>query len=346
MLGVMLVIPEEQTIPYHFIFVGFTLLYGFRLWSPAVTVAVLALVTVTTGALFLTVYLEGRVAANELAEVPLMPAIVGAMAWHAQRRAAAQHRMEELVALESSRLMRQREFLRDASHSIRTPVTIARGHVELLIPGLTDAESRADADEVLRQLERIDHLAGRLLSIEQLQDAGELQRAVLDASSLVEAAGRRWSHSIPRRWSVEARQPCPVIADERRLDEALDALVKNALRFTGPQDPIRLSCRREAQAVLIEVADGGPGIPAEDRERVFDRFFHRHPAGEEPGTGLGLALVRAIARAHGGDAEATEAPEGGALLRIRLPLAVATTAPPPRSHAERSEREGRMTPTG
>ena len=91
--------------------------------------------------------------------------------------------------------------------------------------------------------------------------------------------------------------------------------------FFVPHDVIRLSARRDGDGVAVEVADSGPGIPAGDRDRVFDRFFHRHPSGTEPGTGLGLALVYSVARAHGGRASAGEAPEGGALLTLHLPVA-------------------------
>lgn len=312
--------PHDLTTPYHLLWLATMLVYGFRLWPPKVFFPILSVLTLISTLLFLLPYLEGHMAGHELGEIPLMPLIIGLGGWHAWRRSQAQRRVEELAALESSRLDRQREFLRDSSHAIRTPVTIARGHVELIAMGTDDEKVAADTTEVLHQLDRLTHLAGRLLAIEQLATSEALDAEPLDAREFLETVGRRWSAAAPRAWVVDAVPSGQLLADVRRLEEAVDALVENALRFTAPGEVIRLSVRPDGDAALIEVADSGPGIPAEDRARVFDRFFQRHPRGEEPGTGLGLALVAAVASAHAGAARAGSAPEGGALLTLRLPL--------------------------
>jgi signal transduction histidine kinase len=322
MVAAMLLVRHQMTIPYHFIFVSFTLLYGFRLWSPGVTLAVLLLLTAVTGGIFLDTYLAGDVALDELAEVPLMPAIVGAMVWHAHRSAAARHRLEELATLESSRLQRQRDFLRDSAHAIRTPVTIARGYVELIQTGSREPRQVGeDTAEVLHQLDRLHRLAARLLAIEALQttDRGTVETVAL--GRFAAEKGRRWSNSAPRRWRVVPAAGHAVRVDPIRLEEALDAMVENALRFTSPDDVIRIEARDEDAWVRLEVADSGPGIPVEDRRRVLERFFHRPPRGEEPGTGLGLALVAAVADAFGADVHVGEAPEGGALVALSFPAA-------------------------
>ena len=317
------------TWPYHLVWVSLALLYGFRLWPPKVFWPIIAVITVVTAANFLAAYQRQYTSLDELTEIPLMPLLVGIGMHHAWRRREAHRRVEELAALESSRLERQREFLRDSSHAIRTPVTIARGHVDLLRMTTTDPEATEDLDVVLHQLDRLSHLAGRLLSIEQLQTTRALERAPLEVGPFLEQLGRRWSVSAPRTWVVQTPWTGVVRADERRLEEAVDALVENALRFTAEGGTVRLACRREGSTAVIEVADDGPGIPAEDREAVFERFFHRHPKGEEPGTGLGLALVAAVATAHGGEATAGAAPEGGALLTLRIPLVVLSGGPSP-----------------
>lgn len=318
---------HNLTWPYHLIWVSLGLLYGFRIWPPRVFVPLITAIAVLTAANFVVAYAQGFTSLDELTEIPLMPLLVGIGAMAAWRRSEAQRRVEELAALESSRLDRQREFLRDTSHAIRTPVTIARGHVDLLRMTTTDEESREDLDVVLHQLERLSHLAGRLLAIEQLQTTKMLDRVTLDVRAFTDQVGRRWAVSAPRRWVVRAEPAGTVRADAHRLEEAVDALVENALRFTAEGGTVRLSCRQDGQDAVIEVADDGPGIPEPDRAVVFDRFFHRHPKGEEPGTGLGLALVQAVAAAHGGSATAGVAPEGGALLRLRIPLTAMSSAP-------------------
>ncbi|HET9658616.1 MAG TPA: HAMP domain-containing sensor histidine kinase [Kineosporiaceae bacterium] len=340
MLLQMWLTPDDLTTPYHLMWVATILLYGFRLWPPRQFFPVLGVLTVLTGLLFLRPFLAGHISWDEMSEVPLMPLIVGLGAWHAWRRSQAQRRVEVLAALESSRLDRQREFLRDASHAIRTPVTIARGHVELLARQTDDEDVAADTAEVLHQLDRLTHLAGRLLVIEQLATTEALDAQLLDPGQFLEKIGRRWSTAVPRSWVVDTAPAGTLLADVRRLEEAVDALVENALRFTGPQDVIRLSTRTEPGFAVIEVADSGPGIPPEDRTRVFDRFFHRHPRGEEPGTGLGLALVQAVAVAHLGAASAGSAPEGGALLTLRLPLHL----PAPARHEIRAPLSPVLTP--
>jgi signal transduction histidine kinase len=320
MLILMFLLPDQQTVPYHLIFVTFTLLYGYRIWSARSTVVVLGAITVITGAMFVRVYLMGHVSLDEVAEIPLMTLIVGGMAWHAQRSASAQRTVQELARLEASRVERQRDFLRDTAHAIRTPVTIARGNIELIQMDSPDNDQlREDTDEVLHQLDRLHQMAKRLLVIEALQTSDLFAAEQVDVSTLVTQAARRWSGVTARTWVIDGSMHAVATVDELRLEEAVDAMVENALRFTQPGGRIRISCTASATSVTIEVADDGPGIPPEDRERVFDRFFHRHPIGAEPGTGLGLALVSAVSTTFGGAAWADAAPEGGALISLRLP---------------------------
>jgi signal transduction histidine kinase len=319
MLLVMWQTRHGMTIPYHFIFVTFALVYGFRLWPARAAISILVGLTAVTGLVFGAALLNGEVSWDEMAEIPLMPLIVAFMVWHALRGAAARREVEQLAALEAGRLDRQREFLRDTSHAIRTPVTIARGHVQLLTASVTDPEHVQDADEILHQLDRLNGLAGRLLSIEQLQTAPATSYEPVDIQSCVSVSSRRWATAVHRRWVLDIRPAGVAATDEHRLVEALDALVENALRFTGENDVVRLSTYADGSWAVIEVADSGPGVPHEDRQRIFERFFHRHPRGEEPGTGLGLALVHAVATTHGGSVVVVDAPEGGALFRLRLP---------------------------
>jgi signal transduction histidine kinase len=193
-----------------------------------------------------------------------------------------------------------------------------------------DAEKetvRTDADEVVHQLDRLSELAGRLLLMEALDTTGVLVREVVDIGALLARVGEHWRSAVPREWRISASSPLLVSADVGRLEEALDALIENAVRFTTESDTIRLSAHVHDGFVVLAVADSGPGIPAEDRDRVFDRFFHRPPPGQGSGNGLGLALVRSIVRAHNGMVQSGRAPEGGAEFVVSLPPAGLTRSP-------------------
>src|SRR5439155_6800673 len=128
----MVLLPNWETIPFHFIWISLTLLYGFRVWRISVTSAVLGVVIMTTGALILSDAFSGEQLWGELFEVPLMSAMCLAMVWHARRRQEALRTVRRQAAQRASLLQRQERFLHDASHELRTPVTIARGHLEVL----------------------------------------------------------------------------------------------------------------------------------------------------------------------------------------------------------------------
>ena len=127
----MVVWPGWETIPFHFIWISLTLVYGFRVWRPAATNLTLLAVIASTGALILQDAFKGQQLWGELFEVPLMSAMFLAMVWHARRRQEALRVVEQQATERASLLERQERFLHDASHELRTPVTIARGHLEV-----------------------------------------------------------------------------------------------------------------------------------------------------------------------------------------------------------------------
>ena len=124
--------PSWETVPFHFVWISLTIVYGFRVWSPGVTSAILGTVALGTGASIMTDAFNGIQLWGELFEVPLMSAMFLAMVWHARRRQAAMREVEAVAEMRASLLVRQERFLHDASHELRTPLTIARGHLELL----------------------------------------------------------------------------------------------------------------------------------------------------------------------------------------------------------------------
>src|SRR2546430_4924629 len=124
--------PSWETIPFHFIWVSLTLLYGFRIWRPSATSVVLFVVAAGTGVAILSDSFNGTQTWGELFEVPLMSAMFLAMVWHARRRQDAMRVVERQADERSELLAQQKRFLHDVSHELRTPVTIARGHLEVL----------------------------------------------------------------------------------------------------------------------------------------------------------------------------------------------------------------------
>ena len=326
MVVAMVVLPGEETIPYHLMFLAVTLVYGFRVWPMPPTAVVIGAITIITGMIFYVHFRDGRIDAPELSEVPLMPLLLLAMVWHARRRSEAQRQLEEMADELQRCLQREREFLRDTSHAIRTPVTIARGHVELIQGTLADPLAYDDSDVVLRQLDRMDALSTRLLALARLDSGGVLDRGDLDLDRFVEQIGANWTGTAEREWVVDRADPgrtgpVRVGADREWLELAVDALVENAVHFTEPGDRVELSCRRNGRVGTIIVADAGAGIAPEDLPHVFERFWHRRPPDGMPGSGLGLAMASAAAHAMGGSLVVRSILGQGARFELSLPLA-------------------------
>lgn len=321
MLAAMVATPGEETIPYHLMFLSITLVYGFRVWPMRPTVLVVAAITAATGVVLYMHYLEHRIDGPELAEVPLMPMLLLAMMWHARRRAAAQRQVEQMADERHRSLEREREFLRDASHAIRTPVTIARGHVELIQTGLEDGTAYEDSEVVLRQLDRMHALSSRLLALARLDSAQDLRLESLDLDAFVAQVATNWTGSADRDWVVGTGGG-RVDADREWLELAVDAIVENAVHFTEAGDRIEVSCRREQNGTsTITIADSGAGIPSADLPHVFERFWHRRPPGGMPGSGLGLAMAMAAATAMGGSLTVSSTLGHGTRFLLSLPNA-------------------------
>jgi signal transduction histidine kinase len=336
--------PGWETIPFHFVWISLTLLYGFRVWPVGPTLIVLAGVVVATGLSIGADAFRGLQLWGELFEVPLMAAMFLAMVWHAQRRVDALEIAERRAEERRSLLERQERFIQDASHELRTPATIARGHLELL----RSHQAGPEIDVALDELGRIDGILERLLLLATADQPDFVERADIELEPLLEDVFMRWTGIAPRSWRLGQLAPGRLLVDVERLRSGLDALLENAVKYTRPQTMIELRARDEGDGhVSIEVRDEGPGVPEEALEIIFDRFGRADSARTRSagGVGLGLAIVDAIAKAHGGECRITSG-SGGSTFALLLPgftpagkspaLARPSSSPPPAAPGDRA----------
>jgi signal transduction histidine kinase len=319
--------PEWETVPFHFIWVSLTLVYGFRLWGTFRTAATLTAVVVGTGAVLTSLILWDAESVDELVEVPLMGAMFLAMVWHAQRRRSAMEDLRRVSDANLRLLHRERQFIQDASHELRTPITVALGHAELVERASREPERAEDARIVVDELQRLRRLADRLLLLATSEDPDFLSRSPVPVEPLLAGLLQRWA-PIARCWRLGPIEPAVVVGDTDRLELALDALVENAVKHTGPGDEIRLAAQRQGDLVAIVVADSGAGMPADRLEGIFERFARLDAARSRDlgGVGLGLAIVKAIAEAHSGTVTVQSTPGSGSTFQLLLPL-MPTTDP-------------------
>ena len=219
----------------------------------------------------------------------------------------------------------QQRFVQDASHELRTPITIARGHLEVTDPAHEEpAAVQAEIDLAVAELARMGDLVERLLVLAR---AGELPADRLrrcSANALAADALARVHGNVARRWTVEPDPADPlVLADHDALVDVLVNLLRNAERHTGDNGAIRITVRTDRQQVEVSVEDDGEGIPADLLPTIFDRFTRADAARtrDAGGAGLGLAISRAYTEAHGGTLTVTSVPGRGATFTVRLPRA-------------------------
>ena len=318
---VIVTLTRWETIPFHFVWVSLTIVYGFRTWRFSSTLVVLAVVmAVTSWALYVTVS-HGSEHPDELTEVPLMAAMFVAMVWHARRRQTAIEQARHLAESEHRLAEAQREFIRNASHELRTPITIARGHAELARDADIPATTRSDVEVVIDELGRLSRLSERLLLLAAAEHPGFLSVERVDVDAVVATVERRWRGAADRSWRFDVRDHGTIRLDRERFEIALDAVIENAVHVTVDGSSIAVETHGEGSRLIIEVADGGPGIPADQVERIFERFSRADDdrARGGGGTGLGLPIARAIARAHGGELTVRLPESGGATMRFELP---------------------------
>jgi signal transduction histidine kinase len=237
-------------------------------------------------------------------------------------------------------LERERRFVQDASHELRTPITVALGHAELIQRSAADPTIAEDAAVIADELMRLRRLADRLLLLAGSEDPEFLHPAVVDLETIVMNAVRRWT-ATPRRWLLGAAEEATAIADADRLEVALDALIENAVNHTREQDTIEVAVHRRGARAVISVRDTGAGIQAVDLDHIFDRFARADPGRSRHtgGFGLGLSIVKTIVDAHGGEVRVTSAIGVGTTFEILLPLSSVVPTQPDRTPTPTPTRE-------
>ena len=224
-------------------------------------------------------------------------------------------------------LTAQRRFLADAGHELRTPITIVQGNLDTLaVTGPNDAESLAVvADELGRMTRLVDELT--LLAASEQPDFLHPRPADLEDLTRSLAAKARALDSRP--WTLARTARGTAVLDPQRITQAVMQLAANAVAHTSPGTVVEIGSAIEDTMIVFTVTDHGPGIPAGQRERVFERFA-RLDTRRTDGTGLGLSIVAAIAAAHGGTVRLRDRPGGGSVFSLSIPRrpAVALPAPP------------------
>jgi two-component system sensor histidine kinase MprB len=219
-----------------------------------------------------------------------------------------------LAALEES-LATQRRFVADASHELRTPLTSLQTNIDVLRGDveLPPDQRRSLLDDLHRESQEMRALIAGLLEL--ARGGAQVEKAEFQFDELVEASLERARARFPEvSWQSGGLEPTIVDGYRDRMERAVWNLLENAGKWSGGGSAVEVSL----SGGELRVRDHGPGFAEEDRPLVFDRFYRSAAARAMPGAGLGLAIVREVAEAHGGSVVAENAGDGGALVRLSL----------------------------
>ncbi len=232
----------------------------------------------------------------------------------------------DLLARLQEAFARERQFISDASHELKTPLTSINANAQLLLRwGDRDETVRKESLEtIVNESASLAGMVNGMLTLAKADRGDAIEKEPVSLAQLASeatrgAAQRAAEKHLALAFDHGAQTPL-VVGNEALLRQAIGNLIDNAIKFT-PAGGVYVRIGTEADKAWVEVADTGPGIPEEELGSVFERFYRADKARSRdvPGTGLGLAIVRSIARVHDGSVTAGRAPEGGALFRITLP---------------------------
>jgi signal transduction histidine kinase len=238
----------------------------------------------------------------------------------------------------------QREFLDNAGHELKTPLTVLRGHLELLDVGSPE-EIAATRELLLDEIDRMSRLVGELILLAKSDRPDFVTRRPVDLTGLTVDTLAKARGLADRTWTLDETASVTVPLDEQRLTQALLQLCDNAVKHTSVGDVVALGSSYDGATARLWVRDTGPGVPAEDREQIFERFGRSAVPEDDEGFGLGLSIVRAIARAHGGTVSLEDEEPHGARFVVSLPIpGVEPIDPVDRSQGENSKEEFSLWP--
>jgi two-component system, OmpR family, sensor kinase len=312
----MYVLPGKETIPFHLVWIGLSVVYGLTTWRLVPMVLVLCAVAVSTGYILIHHAQMAAIGWEETTEVPLMSAVFGVMVWHVRRRQQMMVEVGRLADAERRRADSHDRFIRLASHELRTPITIARGYTELVRAATDDAAVREDARIVLEELDRLAGITQRLVTLFQMDEP--YVREMGDVDAVLAGIVRRWRPTADRQWTVRSTVGEASI-NQDRLEAALDCLLENAVKFTEPGDRIEVVGTGARDSWTIAVADSGKGMPQQRVEALSDARTSPAPPGTFSGTGLGLAIVRAVVGSWGGRLRLHSEPGVGTNVSLVFP---------------------------
>ncbi len=220
----------------------------------------------------------------------------------------------------------QRRFVDDAGHELRTPITVVRGHLEVM--GDDPTEQAETITIVTDELDRMTRIVNDLLLLAKAEHTDFVQLEPVELSDLTTELVMKARTLADRVWELEACGEGTVRLDPQRINQAVLNLARNAAEHTEPSDRISIASAVGGDLVRFRVSDTGPGIAVSDRTRIFQRFDRgstTRPRAD--GAGLGLSIVRAVTDGHGGTVDVSETPGGGATFTITVPRHHTTSAP-------------------
>ncbi|HZM77485.1 MAG TPA: HAMP domain-containing sensor histidine kinase [Candidatus Limnocylindrales bacterium] len=307
--------PGQEAIPFHLIWLGLCLVYGFTTWRPVEMVVMVVTAAAVTGAIMFVHAARGLIGWSQTAEVPMSVALAAVIAVYLRRRHLALMELSRIAAEDRHRTDARQVMARRVSHELRTPITIARGFTELVRERVDgDPQAVQDTAVVLKELDKLAAITDRLLTVFQLD--GEFHRQPLALDEELARIVRRWIPAADRQWTV-ACDPAAVPANRDRLEVVLDCLLDNAVRFTSVGDRIAVRGRVDRHEWSIEVADSGLGMSGRDAMALTAA----QPIDKNPlsGTGEGLAVVRAVVGGWGGGVSFHAEPGKGTTVLLRFP---------------------------